>query len=167
MQDCAQQRLLRLPSGSGKNVRFHQKDIRAWTPPRAYDLVVTHFVLDCFPVDELEQIVEKIAYAATPGGVWLVSDFVLPAKGWPRLGALFLLPVMYAFFRVVAGIRAMALVDPAPYLAKNGFVRHSRCSFYAGMVTADLWRLPAQATGPGRAPTPPNSSSPPTSLSSE
>jgi ubiquinone/menaquinone biosynthesis C-methylase UbiE len=139
MLERARRRLLRRPLGSGKNVQFLQKDIRSWTPPRAYDLVVTHFFLDCFPGDELEQIVEKTARAAGSGAVWLVSDFVLPAKGLPRLGARVLLTVMYAFFRVVAGIRAKDLIDPAPYLERNGFVRQSRRTFYAGMVTADLW----------------------------
>jgi SAM-dependent methyltransferase len=140
MLERARHQLLQLPSGSGKNVEFLRKDICSWTPRPAYDLVVTHFVLDCFPVDELEHVVEKIARAATPGTVWLLSDFVLPAKGWPRVSARVLLSVMYAFFRLAAGIRAKALVDPAPYLERNGFVRQSRRAFCAGMVTADLWQ---------------------------
>jgi hypothetical protein len=46
---------------------------------------------------------------------------------------------MYAFFQVTAGIAARALVDPAPYLAKNGFLRSARSVSCAGMVHSDLW----------------------------
>jgi ubiquinone/menaquinone biosynthesis C-methylase UbiE len=142
MLECARGRLARTSQGAGRNVRFVQCDIRCWAPPRSYDLVVSHFVLDCFERDDVERIVETLARAASPGAVWLLADFTLPAQGWRRAGARVLLAVMYRFFRVTAGIAAETLVDPGSYLEKQGFVRTSRRAFCAGLVQSDLWQRP-------------------------
>ena len=48
-------------------VRFEQRDALTWQPqPGVFDLVVTHFFLDCFRRDELEGLVAKVA-ASTDG----------------------------------------------------------------------------------------------------
>jgi SAM-dependent methyltransferase len=152
MIERARERLRQLPAGSGKNVRFVREDMGSWAPPRSYDLLVTHFVLDCFPSDEIERIVAKLAHAASPGAFWLLSDFTLPAKGWTRVVARVLLSVMYAFFRITTRIKAKALVDPAPHLEKNGFVCSARCPFYAGIAKSELWRRLSSACASTRAP---------------
>lgn len=142
MLERARDRLSREAAGAGARVRFQQRDIRSWTPSNSYDLVVSHFVLDCFESDEVEAIVEKLAHAASPGAVWLLADFTIPKQGWKRAAAQFLLAVMYTFFRVTTGITARTLVDPAPYLAKNGFVRSSRSVSCVGAVQSDSWVRP-------------------------
>jgi ubiquinone/menaquinone biosynthesis C-methylase UbiE len=142
MLERARHRLSREAAGAGARILFLQSDIRSWTPSNSYDLVVSHFVLDCFESDEVEAIVEKLARAASPGAVWLLSDFTIPSKGWARGAARVLLAVMYTFFRITTGITARTLVDPAPYLAKHGFVRGSRSVSCAGVVQSDSWVRP-------------------------
>jgi ubiquinone/menaquinone biosynthesis C-methylase UbiE len=139
MLACARDRLRREAVDAGDKVLFLRRDIRSWAPSHAYDLVVSHFVLDCFERDDVEQIVEKLARAASPGAVWLLADFTVPPRGWPRAAARVLLAVMYGFFRVTAGIAARCLVDPAPYLEQSGFVLRSRSVIRAGTVRSDLW----------------------------
>jgi len=139
MLERARNRLVRSSPASAENVRFLREDVRSWVPARSYDLVVTHFVLDCFRHEDVRRIVEVLARAAAPGAEWLLSEFTVPERGWSRLAARALIAVMYALFRVTAGIEAKTLVDPTPYLRQNGFVRASSRANFAGMVRADLW----------------------------
>ena len=57
------------------SVKFIQEDFHHWTPAGPYDVVVTHFFLDCFDEKELEEIVRKIAATLSTGGIWLLADF--------------------------------------------------------------------------------------------
>jgi ubiquinone/menaquinone biosynthesis C-methylase UbiE len=143
MLERARNRLIRSSPGSAENVRFLLQDVRFWVPPQSYDLVVTHFVLDCFSRREVERIVDALARAAAPGADWLLSDFTIPERGWSRQAARALIAGMYSFFRATTGIEAKALVEPAPRMGKHGFFRASSRAFYAGMVRADLWRRKA------------------------
>src|SRR5690242_3516292 len=50
------------------NVEFIHANVLDWPPTEErHDLIVTHFFLDCFRPDQLEQIIFNIAAAATPG----------------------------------------------------------------------------------------------------
>jgi hypothetical protein len=119
---------------------FLQRDIAAWTPPeRRYDLIVTQFFLDCFPRDDVEAIVSKLARAATDDAQWLLADFNIPAAGAGRLQARVLLPVMYAFFRIVTGIEGTELIDPSPFLRAQHFQLKSEHAFRSGLLKSQLW----------------------------
>src|SRR5205085_10641978 len=69
-------------SGPNANrVRFAQRDISSWTPTADhYDLIVTHFFLDCFPADRVAKIVSSLSPAATDGAIWLLADFRIPEQ---------------------------------------------------------------------------------------
>jgi ubiquinone/menaquinone biosynthesis C-methylase UbiE len=127
-------------SDGGNRVRFFEEDILSWTPPRFYDLLVTNFVLDCFPQNELKLIVQKLAGVATPGAYWLLADFCIPEAGFARVHARFWLATLYGFFRMTAGIRAKRLVDPTPELQANGFVCLERSQWRLGLVKSELWQ---------------------------
>ena len=128
-------------SESCRMIRFVHEDIRNWVSQCSYDLVVTHFFLDCFRHDELKTIITKLAAAATPNAIWLVADFAVPAGGgFARAHAKLWLRAMYSFFRAVAGIGAAELVDPSPYLQTNGFKCVSSRVSRAGMVKSELWQ---------------------------
>src|SRR6478672_9520762 len=84
--DCldASARMLELArlriSGPFNRVRFLKEDILSWPAPESYDLLVTNFVLDCFPQDELKLVVGKLAGVANPGASWLLADFCIPKQ---------------------------------------------------------------------------------------
>ncbi len=129
----------------GENgVRLIQADLRvAAFPPRRYDLVVTHFFLDCFKEKTLRQIVKKLSAAATEEATWLIADFHLPAGGWRRSGARLLLAVMHLFFRLVAGLEARRLVDYAPLLRAAGWTLADEAISPNEMIRSQLWERTA------------------------
>jgi ubiquinone/menaquinone biosynthesis C-methylase UbiE len=142
MLTFARMRARRSHPESWQRIQFVHADILQWSPLKSYDLIVTHFLLDCFPRDEVKAIVDKLAGAAAPGAVWLLADFTIPPAGiFARMHAKLLLRMMYLFFRCAAGITANGLVDPTPYLEANNFVPMSPQSSRAAMVKSELWQL--------------------------
>jgi hypothetical protein len=109
-------------------------------PPARYDLLVTNFVLDCFPQNELKSIVRKLAGVATPGAHWFVADFCIPKTSFARTHARIWLATMYWFFRTTTGIRAKRLVDSTHELQGNGFVCLKRSQWRLGLVKSELWQ---------------------------
>jgi trans-aconitate methyltransferase len=141
MLALARQRLEREACKSA--VQFLRRDIRTWAPPTAaYDLIVTHFVLDCFPEDELADIVVRLSDAAAPNATWLLADFRIPAGSFARLHSRAWLLAMYRFFRLTARIEAKELVDPSPFLCREGFVLQRQHLFRHGMLKSEMWSKP-------------------------
>jgi ubiquinone/menaquinone biosynthesis C-methylase UbiE len=122
-------------------VTFLQHDITSWTPrEQHYDLIVTHFFLDCFPHDQLPEIVGKLSRAATNNAIWLIADFSVPSEALGRVRARTWLAAMYLFFRVTAGITAKQLIDPSPLLRRVGFDLEQSVLFRGGLVKSESWR---------------------------
>jgi hypothetical protein len=140
MINLARQRMIRLCPQSLGQVHFVTRDIRKWTPSAPYDLVVTHFFLDCFVREELKLITAKLAEAAGPGTIWLLADFTIPLGGkMARFHARAWLRVMYLFFRCTTRIAANEIIDPTPFLNRHGFVRVAQKVSRAGMLKSDLF----------------------------
>lgn len=140
MLELARQNVLRTVSDQISRVAFLQHDITSWTPHDRYDLIVTHFLLDCFNTQQVGSIVAKLAQAAAPNATWLLADFRVPEAGFARGHARAWLAVMYWFFRFVARIEARELVDPSPFLRAEGFTLERQRLFRYGMLKSELWR---------------------------
>ena len=127
-----------------EQVDFIEADIRAVAlPPVQYDLIVTHFVLDCFCEATLREVVAKLARAATPEASWLLADFREPPGGWEQRHAQFWLRSMYGFFRLTTGIDADQLVDPSPFLREAGFACGAQRLSRFEMIKSEWWRRSA------------------------
>ena len=76
------------------------------------------------------------AFSYSSGIEWAVEagDIADAAslRGW--------LAAMYLFFRVTARIEASELIDPTPFLQREGFVLARRHFFKKGMLTSEMWR---------------------------
>jgi ubiquinone/menaquinone biosynthesis C-methylase UbiE len=122
-------------------VDFQRCDVLRWQAPRAeFDLVATHFFLDCFRRDELEGLVGKIGGAATPQARWLLTDFRVPASGWRKWRARMALAIMYSFFRAATGLSATRLAAVDDLMEKAGFRRAEQVTANFGFVRAELWK---------------------------
>ncbi len=139
MLDVTRQRLA-AEGLDATRVEFVHADILEWTPPdRAYDVVATHFVLDCFRPEQLARVLPKLARAAAPEARWLLSDFNEPASGLARWRARVILEVMYVFFRWAVALPASKLTAPDSLLAQCGFQLRERRVFEWGLLHSDLW----------------------------
>jgi hypothetical protein len=104
-----------------------------------YDLVVTHFFLDCLSQTELDRLVSRVASSLAPGGLWLISDFRVPG-GLMHLPARVLVRGLYSAFRVLTGLRTSRLPDHATPLSNAGLVRVAQQHSFAGILTTQLWK---------------------------
>jgi len=121
-------------------VRFILADALDWRADRRdYDLVVTHFFLDCFDDPGVRALVDELAAASQPRATWLLADFTIPEGRWHSWHARFWLSLLYAFFRLTTGLRTRAIVDPAPLLAARGFRCRRDTRTRLGMLSSASW----------------------------
>jgi ubiquinone/menaquinone biosynthesis C-methylase UbiE len=114
-----------------------------FTSTQTYDLVVTHFFLDCLTQLELEALIHRLTPALQPNALWLISDFRIPA-GPMRLPAQLLVRSLYLAFRILTGLRTTQLPGHATPLTANHFVQIDEHRSLAGILTTQLWQLTSQ-----------------------
>jgi SAM-dependent methyltransferase len=105
-----------------------------------YDLVVTHFFLDCLTQTDLESLIHRISPSLAPGAIWLLSDFRVPS-GPMRLPAKLVIRTLYLAFRILTGLRTTHLPDHATPLARAGLIRVAYHHRLAGLLTTEIWQL--------------------------
>ena len=126
------------PDG-GTRLRTHHCSALTFPLRGRYDLIVTHFFLDCLTQADLNTLVARVASDLAPGSLWLVSDFRIPV-GAMRLPARILVRGLYFAFRVLAGLRTTQLPDHATPLAQAGLIRIAHQYSLAGLLTTELWQ---------------------------
>jgi hypothetical protein len=131
--------LLRRRCGQTATLRTHQADALTHAVEPAPDLVVAHFFFDCFEQPELEGLVARIAAAAQPQALWLVSEFRVPPGilHWP---ARIYIRLLYAAFRLLTGLRVSRLPDHAAALRAAGLAPIAVHRSLFGLLTTELWR---------------------------
>lgn len=121
-------------------ITFIQADALSWVPPQgAFDLVVTHFFLDCFTCEQLKGLLATVAGACQNHARWLVADFQIAPKGLRRWRARMIHCLMYAFFRLVTRLPAHRLTEPDSFLGSHGFILKQRLTGDWDLLRTDLW----------------------------
>jgi SAM-dependent methyltransferase len=139
MLGLARERMRRLGL-SADHIEFVHTDALAWRPPEnTFDLIVTHFFLDCFRAEQVERLVGVLAAAAKRDATWLLADFGVPAGGLGRYRALMIHRLMYLFFRVATGLPAQRLIEPDAFLERHGFRLRERELSEWGLLHSDRW----------------------------
>jgi len=138
MSRLAAARIARVPHAASR-VRQLQQDIRTTQLSRTYDLVITHFFLDCFTTGELEQLVPRITAHLKPGGRWLISEFQIPPHGLPRHLARLVIKALYLSFAILTGLKTRQLPDYGRVLQSNGYRRTNSRTGLAGMLVSEIW----------------------------
>ncbi len=116
-----------------------QCDARAFLPESRFDLVVTHFFLDCLSDREVHELVERIAPALEPGAQWVVSEFAVP-DGWFKWLAWAFVRGLYLAFRLLTGLRVTRLPRYAVALEEFGFRRLSAKKLLGGVLVSEVWQ---------------------------
>lgn len=129
-------------AGHPTRLRTIVADARQWSPDSAgYDLVATHFFLDCLTTEEVAALAARIRPALAPDAAWVVSEFAAPANTYGRLIARPLIAFLYFAFRVMTGLRVRRLPEHCSALSEVGFMLRSRKTWLGGLLAADLWVL--------------------------
>ena len=145
MLECARARVRQAGLGDA-TIEFIHADALGWQPPGVrFDLLVTHFFLDCFTAEQLASLLPRLAAAAAPDARWLLADFCEPSSGFAKWRARRILQVMYFFFRRVTRLSALTLTPPDTFLERSGFALCERRLSDWGLLHSDLWRrMPPQ-----------------------
>lgn len=130
----------RAESGSLRLNTF-KADIREFVPPgNAYDLVVTHFFLDCLAAEEIDGLIKRILPHLNSNAVWLVSEFAIPEHGWRKMAAKGLIRGLYFAFSVMTRLQVNQLPDYASIFARHNFQRAHQTRFLGGLLVAEIWQ---------------------------
>jgi SAM-dependent methyltransferase len=124
------------------STRLNTRQSDALTCPldQPYDLIVTHFFLDCLTQPDLETLITRITPTLSPKALWLVSDFQIPS-GPLRLPAKILVRTLYLAFRILTGLRTTQLPDHATPLQHAGLTRIAHRYRLAGLLVTELWQF--------------------------
>jgi Methyltransferase domain len=141
MVEICSGRIGRMGESFVSRARIHCRNIDSFSPDNArYDLIATHFFLDCFELDDARRIVEKIAGWAAPNGLWVVSEFRVPPRGIARFWGAALVQLLYFAFRVTTGLRTRRLPEYSAALEAAGFELARKEESWRGLLVSELWQ---------------------------
>ena len=131
----------RLSTEARQRVRLHQGDARTFAPPRVdYDLVVTHFFLDCLTNEELAALVESLRGRLQANARWVVSEFRRPSGAVRSLLGGMVIAGLYVSFGLLTGLPVRKLPDHEQLLQNQGFERTSEKEWLQGLLVSQIWR---------------------------
>lgn len=141
--DASPSMLARLIQNAGRNsarVRIHPADARSWEPTDAdFDLIVSHFFLDCLTTDEVAALATKLRPCVTDHAQWVVSEFAIPDRGFVRLAALLVVASLYLAFGLLTGLKVRRLPSHRDALKQAGFFLASEHQWLGGLLVSELW----------------------------
>jgi cyclopropane fatty-acyl-phospholipid synthase-like methyltransferase len=126
-------------TGAPDRITLHCVDAREFTPKGKYDLIVTHFFLDCFTTDELHALAARIDAHLCPKALWVVSEFAIPS-GTMSLPAKAIVRSLYAAFRILTGLKVRQLPDYKIALAAAGLTLIEQKFWLKGLLVTELWQ---------------------------
>jgi len=119
-------------------------DIRTWKPASfaKYDLIVTHFFLDCLATEEVAALAGRLTPSVDPSALWLISEFAIPPTLFGRIVAAPLVGALYRVFRLITHLRQQSLPDHPYALTASGWALQQESTQLFGLLHSQLWRHP-------------------------
>jgi hypothetical protein len=156
--------LLRRAGLNAGRVHIQVADARAWQPKTGppetasgqnppYDLVVTHFFLDCLTTAEVQFLAAILRPVLAPSARWVVSEFAVPEGWFGLLVARSVVGGLYCAFGWLTGLKVRRLPDHAGALEAPGFTLEKRRGWLLGLLISELWRANRSDSAPGQAET--------------
>ncbi len=131
--------LMKRAGADGNRVRPLVADVRDGLPDGdGYDLVVTHFLLDCLTTDEVEALGSRVRTKLTGNALWVVSEFAIPSGWFGRLVARPVVGFLYWAFGWITGLRVRTLPEWEGALKRAGFVRRRRREWLWGLLASEI-----------------------------
>jgi hypothetical protein len=142
--DASARMLSALQRSAGVNagrVQTQCEDLRSWQPAdKKYDLVVTHFVLDCLTTEEVANLVTRTLPAVEYDALWVISEFAIPQGWWRRSVAVVLVGFLYRAFGLLTGLTIRRLPNHGAVLRSSGFEQIGLKQRLFGVLRSELWR---------------------------
>ncbi len=127
--------------GRGSHLTVHHADLTdglRLSRNLSFDLVATHFVLDCMPERDIDLLVSQVKPLLAEEGRWVVSEFNIP-QGAMHVPARLLVWTLYVAFRLLAGLRVRKLPDYATVFSRHDFKRVRRVPSLCGLLVSEVW----------------------------
>jgi len=132
--------LARRRTGDSVRIRFICQDARTVElAPDKYDAVLTMFFLDCFSERDARRLIDSVAEALNPAGVWLHSEFAIPDGGWQRWHARIWIATMYLFFRAATGLKIRSLPPIGKLFSDTGLRPIAWEDARAGLIASEMY----------------------------
>lgn len=124
-------------------IRTHLADARTFTPACGdYDLIATHFFLDCLTDSEVNDLASRLRHYAAPNAIWVVSEFAIPANLYGRALAAPLILGLYLAFGLLTRLRVRKLPDHHSALVQSGWSLLDRRKILGGLLVSEMWQAP-------------------------
>ena len=141
VSDAMLQRLKQRAGRHAGRVRSHLADARQLQfAARKFDLIATHFFLDCLTTVEVESLAMRLRESITSDGVWVVSEFAIPDNWYGRLIARPVVTVLYLAFRCLTGLAIRELPRHREALQRAGFILTGQRERLSGLLLSELWK---------------------------
>jgi ubiquinone/menaquinone biosynthesis C-methylase UbiE len=139
--DASEAMLRRARLTAYASVQWEHADARQWEPPRnRFDLIVSHFFLDCFDEEEIAGIVSRVNAVAADDAVWVVSEFAIPGGPFSGRAGRLIVGALYLAFGWMTGLTVRQLPNYAGVLRRAGWQRDDRRQLLRGLVVSEVWR---------------------------
>ncbi|HEY2544660.1 MAG TPA: class I SAM-dependent methyltransferase [Candidatus Acidoferrum sp.] len=141
MVELADRRISAMGRSFRARVRFHVADLENFHPSQdEYDLIATHFFLDCFTDSEVAALTVRLASWTAPDAQWIVSEFQQPEGWFAGLWTRLVIRALYAAFRIAANLQVAHLPSYESALANAGFRPQRKELALGGLLHSSLWR---------------------------
>jgi cyclopropane fatty-acyl-phospholipid synthase-like methyltransferase len=132
-------------TGAQDRLVVHHADVRNFFPSGEYDLVATHFFLDCLTSEEVAALAQRIRPHLLPGACWIVSDFAIP-RGAAAIPSRLIVSSLYAAFGILTGLKVRSLPRHSDALRVAGLKLADRKEWLGGLLFSEVWEEEATAT---------------------
>ncbi|HZD45679.1 MAG TPA: class I SAM-dependent methyltransferase [Acidobacteriaceae bacterium] len=109
-------------------------------PEAPFDLIVSHFFLDCFDEEELSTLLARVNAAVGEDAVWVVSDFAIPPQPVARQLGRLVVGGLYLAFGLLTGLRTRRLPDHGRVMRECGWRLEDRRTLLLGLLASERWR---------------------------
>jgi SAM-dependent methyltransferase len=141
-------RVASLGPSAAQRLSARHIDARLYSPPASgssqceedkFDLIVTHFFLDCLTDVEIAGLIARIRPRLSPGAIWMVSEFAIPDRQPAAFLSAAVVWGLYAAFRFLAGLRVNRLPDYSTHMNRAGFILRDSKSHLGGLLVSQIW----------------------------
>ena len=142
-----------IDAGAAGRLEMTCADATQMLPDDSFDLVCTHFFLDCLTQEQIGPLITRVRHRL-PHGIWAVSEFAIP-DGSLRRPAIWLIHGLYLAFGGLTGLRTRELPIYSAAMQANGFKLLCCRERLGGILRAELWETapmgsPSSGSGLGR-----------------